>query len=79
MKPQPNRYYIRAVWTHEGPELPVEDRYTESFRLDDKASWPSPDPDSWGVYYTDGAGFDHWTEDWPTLERAQEHVRRLNI
>jgi len=78
MKPRPNGYYIRAVWKHEGDDLPIEDRYTESFRLDDRESWPSETPDDWGVYYTDAEGLDHWTEDHPTLERAQSHIRLVN-
>jgi len=76
MKPQKNRYYIRAVWYHD--DLPAEEQYTESFRLDDGQSWPSETPDAWGVYYTNDEGHDKWTEDWPTLERAQEHARSVN-
>ena len=78
MKPQRNRYYIRAVWYHEAEELPITERYTESFRLDDRESWPDDTPDAWGVYYTDAEGRDKWTEDWPLLPLAEAHVRRVN-
>ena len=70
--PEPNRYYVRAVWHHEDIE------YSESRRIDQPETWPSPIPDAYGVYYTDDTGFDHWTEDHGELANALAHVRRVN-